>query len=96
LIVLSLELQAGPYEGWFADAKIWLSTQNISLLSTGLFTVSGIPAPDPRTSEDCLFLDVVVPESIFTKKSSLALVLVWIYSGGYVTGDRAVPETLPL
>lgn len=23
------------------------------------------PAPDPRTNEDCLFLDVIVPKSVF-------------------------------
>jgi carboxylesterase type B len=44
-------------------------------------------AQDPRTSEDCLFLDVVVPESIFTSKSSVP-VLVWLYGGGYVSGDK--------
>ncbi|KAE9363855.1 alpha/beta-hydrolase [Stipitochalara longipes BDJ] len=78
--------QANP--GWFADSKIWLATQNISALPTAPFNVSDIPTPDPRTSEDCLFLDVVVPESIFTKKSSPAPVLVWLYGGGYVSGDK--------
>ena len=27
--------------------------------------LSSLPSPDPRTSEDCLFLDVMVPTSIF-------------------------------
>ena len=66
------------------------------MLSTAPFTVSDIPPPDPRTSEDCLFLDVIVPESIF-KKSSRAPVLVWIYGGGYVSGEKTVsgnPATL--
>lgn len=44
------------------------------------------PAPDPRTSEDCLFLDVIVPESVFDAgqryhkrggKRQGAAVLVW-------------------
>jgi hypothetical protein len=29
---------------------------------------SSFPAPDPRTSEDCLFLDVVVPTSIYQNR----------------------------
>ena len=43
------------------------------------------------TSEDCLFLDVVVLEKIFdTKVSHIsgAPVLVWIYSGGYTAGEK--------
>jgi len=52
---------------------------------------------DPRTSEDCLFLDVVVPKKIFDRaqnktfvpKNTLAPVLVWIFGGGYVEGDKA-------
>lgn len=55
------------------------------------------PAPlDPRTTEDCLFLDVVVPEKVFSRaqsssasKKDLAPVLVWIYGGGYVSGDKS-------
>jgi len=44
---------------------------------------SGLPAQDPRTTEDCLFLDVVVPESIYDNagKGYGAPVLVWIYGG---------------
>jgi carboxylesterase type B len=70
---------------------------------------SSFPAPDPRTSEDCLFLDVVVPTSIyqnrqssaggktfvripsvisFKTKTSVAPVLVNIFGGGYVIGDK--------
>lgn len=71
---------------------------------------SSFPAPDPRTSEDCLFLDVVVPTSIyqnrqsstggkafviilppvisFRTKTSAAPVLVNIFGGGFVIGDK--------
>ncbi|EPS33120.1 hypothetical protein PDE_08082 [Penicillium oxalicum 114-2] len=59
---------------------------------------------DPRVTEDCLFLDVVVPQKIFDRarsytnstknksfipKNKLAPVLVWIYGGGYVGGDKS-------
>jgi carboxylesterase type B len=53
---------------------------------------SSQPPEDPRTTEDCLFLDVVVPKSIFDnaeKKDCGAPVLVWIYGGGYTTGSKS-------
>ena len=45
-------------------------TSNLNLTDpTSLASlVSLIPKPDPRTSEDCLFLDVVVPQQLFKKK----------------------------
>ncbi|KAH6989796.1 Alpha/Beta hydrolase protein [Ilyonectria sp. MPI-CAGE-AT-0026] len=45
---------------------------------------------DPRVTEDCLFLDVVVPKKIFDKRGtgSGAPVLVWIHGGGYVVGEK--------
>jgi carboxylesterase type B len=72
---------------------------------------SSFPAPDPRTSEDCLFLDVVVPKSIyqnrqsgsstggktfvpipsvvsFKTETSAAPVLVNVFGGGFVIGDK--------
>lgn len=67
-------------------------------LSTNISSYSYQPAAqDPRTTEDCLFLDVVVPKKIFdhTKKKpshfgkDLAPVLVWIYGGGYVAGEKS-------
>jgi carboxylesterase type B len=51
--------------------------------------ISSPPSPDPRTSEDCLFLDVIVPTSIFNATSAGAPVLVWIYGGGYTEGDKS-------
>lgn len=68
-------------------------------LSTNISSYSYEPAAqDPRTTEDCLFLDVVVPKKVFdsTKKKrpsrlgqGLAPVLVWIYGGGYVAGEKS-------
>ncbi|PYH82078.1 alpha/beta-hydrolase [Aspergillus uvarum CBS 121591] len=47
---------------------------------------------DPRASEDCLFLDVVVPKKIFKssgRKGKGAPVLVWIHGGGYAVGSKS-------
>ncbi|RAH47257.1 alpha/beta-hydrolase, partial [Aspergillus brunneoviolaceus CBS 621.78] len=54
---------------------------------------------DERVTEDCLFLDVVVPRKIFEQKAlqqkhqkegnGLAPVLVWIDGGGYISGDKS-------
>ncbi|PYH70533.1 carboxylesterase family protein [Aspergillus vadensis CBS 113365] len=50
------------------------------------------PPGDARVTEDCLFLDVVVPKSVF-EGSEAAPVLVWFDGGGFVTGDKT--EVLP-
>ena len=42
--------------------------------------------PNTPISEDCLYLNVWVPEDILLG-SSLSAVMVWIYGGGYMTGD---------
>jgi len=42
-------------------------------------------------SEDCLFLDVFAPRQVF-ESAGLgygAPVLVWIYGGGYTSGEKA-------
>ncbi|PYI35552.1 carboxylesterase family protein [Aspergillus indologenus CBS 114.80] len=53
---------------------------------------------DERVTEDCLFLDVVVPKATFEQKTlqqkqkqsnKLAPVLVWIDGGGYISGDKS-------
>jgi carboxylesterase type B len=62
---------------------------NLSDPTTLAGLVSLIPKPDPRTTEDCLFLDVVVPQQLFKKKpKNGAPVLVWIYGGGYTAGSK--------
>ncbi|KAI9734692.1 MAG: hypothetical protein M1834_002294 [Cirrosporium novae-zelandiae] len=45
---------------------------------------------DPRTTEDCLFLDVYVPQKIFNSsvQSQGAPVLVWMFGGGYTSGEK--------
>jgi hypothetical protein len=59
------------------------------------------PAPvDPRTDEDCLFLDVLVPKEIYQSRGRSqrhrgAPVLVWIYGGGYAFGDKTTQTGSP-
>ncbi|ETI26891.1 hypothetical protein G647_09990 [Cladophialophora carrionii CBS 160.54] len=51
---------------------------------------------DPRMTEDCLFLDVIVPKKVFDgarsrikrRQSNGAPVVVWIYGGGYTGGSK--------
>ena len=66
--------------------------------STNISSYPYVPLKmDPRTTEDCLFLDVVVPSKIFHRANhkgfvsgnSLAPVLVWIFGGGYVGGEKS-------
>ncbi|PNP57429.1 hypothetical protein THARTR1_02426 [Trichoderma harzianum] len=52
---------------------------------------SSLQTTDPRTTEDCLVLDVIVPKAVLDKKKShgkKAPVIVWIYGGGYVSGIK--------
>ena len=64
---------------------------NASSFNTTTSSSSAVPAQDPRTTEDCLFLDVVVPENIFNSAGQGygAPVLVWIYGGGYTEGSKS-------
>ncbi|KAK6580334.1 hypothetical protein PZA11_007356 [Diplocarpon coronariae] len=89
--------QATPY--WPAIAGQFLAGANSSMLeaansllqlgkdSLTIESMGHSSPPDPRQSEDCLFLDVVVPQEIFDQKRS-APVLVWVHGGGFVNGDK--------
>ncbi|MCJ1395754.1 hypothetical protein MMC18_008640 [Xylographa bjoerkii] len=65
---------------------------NLSAAEAALLNSSGpAPAPDPRTTEDCLFLDVYSPAKVFDNaqiERAGAPVMVWIYGGGYTNGDK--------
>ncbi|TKX25031.1 hypothetical protein C1H76_2741 [Elsinoe australis] len=53
---------------------------------------ASIPAQAPGTTEDCLFLDVFIPEQVWQRrnnKGKKAPVLVWLYGGGYTAGSKA-------
>ncbi|XP_041479634.1 cholinesterase 1-like [Lytechinus variegatus] len=47
---------------------------------------------DMESSEDCLTVDVFVPEP----KPSSAAVMVWIHGGGYSVGAGSIPGSLPV
>ena len=69
------------YSQAFAEYQAFLAS---------LPTAAASEKPDPRTTEDCLFLDVFVPKAVFDnqKKGKGTAVLVWIYGGGYTTGSK--------
>lgn len=75
--------QAQP--GWFD--YVGSDVGNVTELPP--FTLDHVYPPKPGSSEDCLFLDVLVPESVFTsRKTSAVPVLVYIHGGGYVQGSK--------
>ncbi|KAG9806288.1 carboxylesterase family protein-like protein, partial [Aureobasidium melanogenum] len=57
-------------------------------LSTSSSNSSAATVTDPSETEDCLFLDVMVPEAIFNSNEQHP-VLVWIYGGGYTAGSKS-------
>ena len=78
-------------------APAYLTGQPFNASATEAATAAAAASPpsvDPRTTEDCLFLDVVVPEQIFNQAGNSsgsnrgAPVLVWIYGGGYTAGEK--------
>lgn len=65
------------------------------LNATAGLELPSLTPPDPRMTEDCLFLDVMVPRKVFDKRSSKgkgrkkgAAVLVWIHGGGFGAGSK--------
>lgn len=54
--------------------------------------------PGEAESEDCLFLDVVVPEQVWTERCNASRpVVVWIHGGGFQIGAKwGTPMTNPL
>jgi carboxylesterase type B len=73
-----------------AAQALGLPPSNASYIPSGANSSSPVPPPGPLESEDCLFLDVYVPEDVFEKagKGFGAPVLVWIYGGGYTGGQK--------
>ncbi|KAF1989503.1 alpha/beta-hydrolase [Aulographum hederae CBS 113979] len=93
--VIQAELVYSP----FVTAGAW--NQSESTLGNADFELSVLNGStmvfpqDPRVTEDCLFLDVIVPRTVFESAGQLsngsgAPVLVWIYGGGYANGDKII------
>ena len=79
----------------FVPAYLTGEPFNASAAERAAEAAGASPGPiDSREMEDCLFLDVVVPEQIYnrasdsTKSGHGAPVLVWIYGGGYTSGEK--------
>ena len=87
------ELIAEVFDTDYLEGKPYNGSASSSTSSGG--AAPSLPPQDPRTTEDCLFLDVVVPQTIFqgasqtTNDTSGAPVLVWIYGGGYTAGEKS-------
>lgn len=84
---------AGPYgimcpqaqPGWLSYAGSDVGNQT----ELPAFTQDDLLPAELGSSEDCLFLDVLVPESVFkARTTSTVPVLVFIHGGGYVQGSK--------
>ncbi|KAJ9605448.1 hypothetical protein H2200_010105 [Cladophialophora chaetospira] len=88
---LALELEAAILTG---NLSSYNYTANNEALQAYLAATPHTDQTDGRVTEDCLFLDVLVPKAVFDKRSSHgqqsggAPVVVWIYGGGYVIGSK--------
>ncbi|CAK3971205.1 carboxylesterase family [Lecanosticta acicola] len=85
--------QADP--AWLATAELFIPRyyQGETSFTPADFNTSAatsaLPAQDPATTEDCLFLDVHVPKGIYDQRDKKkSPVLVQIYGGGYTAGDK--------
>lgn len=72
--------------GWVTTAQAFTTGGPITDYRN--YTVKDIPPVDPRTSEDCLFLNVLVSSAVYERRrnSTAAAVLVWIHGGGFTLG----------
>ncbi|KAL7947105.1 alpha/beta-hydrolase [Trichoderma barbatum] len=94
------------FPDWLALATLFttaFATNQVSSFNVtqakGLLSHMPPPPPDGRTTEDCLVLDVLVPQKVFDERAvhkrggkitKGAPVLVWIYGGGYILGDKTM------
>jgi acetyl esterase/lipase len=66
-IGFSLRNSLTPIE-WLLITEQFLSGGNVSNMTTPApLNASSVPVPDSQTSEDCLFLDVFVPQKVFSE-----------------------------
>ncbi|KAF2427723.1 alpha/beta-hydrolase [Tothia fuscella] len=84
--------QASPAWTYIAGQFIPQYLQGQPINITAAPTGGGeAPVLDPRTTEDCLFLDIIAPKKVFEQAGGGkgAPVLVWLYGGGFASGDKA-------
>ncbi|KAH7129028.1 acetylcholinesterase [Dactylonectria macrodidyma] len=76
--------------GWVPEYLQSGTVPNATAVTGSPTNGSSTPPRDPSQNEDCLFLDVMVPQGIFEKAGQGygASVLVWIYGGGYAVGSK--------
>ncbi|KAH8660708.1 carboxylesterase family protein-like protein [Tricladium varicosporioides] len=87
--------QAEP--AWL-DTAVQFITGTSFVNATPIDYSSYMPGPiKAGTTEDCLFLDVLVPKKVYdsnaldsNQKLGGAPVIVWIHGGGFVEGDKAL------
>ncbi|KAI0394859.1 carboxylesterase family protein [Xylariaceae sp. FL0594] len=85
-----LTTQAAFTEAYLIGDAFNFNATNDKIYANGsCSTPLPLSARDPLESEDCLFLDVMVPRTIFNKRhSAKAPVLVYIFSGGFTFGAK--------
>lgn len=81
----SAKVCPGALPAWLDVATTFAAGLNYTPANTSATSAAVV---DPRTSEDCLLLDLVVPRAVFDNKLG-APVLVWIHGGGFVSGDKS-------
>ncbi|KAL8690417.1 MAG: hypothetical protein Q9218_004129 [Villophora microphyllina] len=91
-------MQANP--AWTLLAAKWLpilasndtkAIQEFQANPPVIDSALSIPPTGPYETEDCLFLDVSVPSSVFAQKDKTtagAPVMVWIFGGGFAFGSK--------
>jgi len=83
---------AGPFlNAYFTGQAFNYTTAQLAALVAAYGTTQATAAANAYgVTEDCLFLDVQVPTSIYNNrgKGYGAPVLVWIYGGGYTAGSK--------
>ena len=85
--------------GWLSVATQFIGSYSTGELDTfyqkypspASFPAPSVPPAGPSETEDCLFLDVMVPATVIRKqafRNRRAPVVVWFYGGGFTVGDK--------
>ncbi|KAL6229016.1 Alpha/Beta hydrolase protein [Aspergillus navahoensis] len=81
--------QASP--AWLDTAVEFIQGASFANVTPIDYSKAAVSALTPGTTEDCLFLDVRVPEAVFNARGTGkgAAVVVWIHGGGYIQGYKS-------